>query len=177
MSKEMKLIMETFRSKLSEAPMIPGISPLNIGVATAAGKAEAEAAAKRQAIVKHNDKLLLKLFQIAVKEGVDYQAFVELEPKDLKGVEFNQNLADDLNKGKLGLNRDQEPYKLVFVNGKISAFRAAGTNDSPPIKIPINDLAEELANLLYSKRLSSDPDKILDDAEASMRYRTPTLTK
>ena len=79
MSKEMKLIMETFRSKLSEAPMVPGVSPLNLGVATAAGKAEEEAKAKKQEIIKHNDQLLQKLYNIGLKD-LKIPQYVELEP-------------------------------------------------------------------------------------------------
>lgn len=170
MSKEMKLIMETFRSKLNEAPMapmVPGASPLNLGVATAAGNAEKEAKAKKQEIIKHNDQLLQKLYNIGLKDLPSQH--VELEPGDLKGVNFDQSFADELNDvnsdksrpNRMGgharfLDHNEGDY-VYFKNGKIVSDGAD--------KIDILVLANMLAIVLSKRGLSSsvetfNPDKV-----------------
>ena len=72
----MKLIMETFRRKVNEAPMA-GVLPLNVGVATAAGAKEEEGRRVKAA----NDMFIKNLYDMPNEEQ-----FIEIEKGDLAGL-------------------------------------------------------------------------------------------
>lgn len=139
MSKDMKLIMESFKRAMNE--QMGGIGmPLKTGVATAAGKAAKAEEDRRNRVMLHNYRFIRKLRSM----GGEPQ-FIEIEPGDIMGIPFGE-LADFLS--------ERDPIKRWFaLNREGNIILTDDGSVNIPLKISPRELAELIRRKLEKKGL------------------------
>lgn len=148
MSKDMKLIMESFKRAMNE--QMGGIGmPLKTGVATAAGKAAKAEEDRRNRVIMHNVRFIRKLRSM----GGEPQ-FIEIEPGDIMGI-AHDNLADFLSgydhKGVPRLFAVNREGNIILTGDVIGRRR-----DNVPIKVSPRELAAIIRRKLEKKDLYAD---------------------